>query len=207
MPVDLTGIVDPHDPRVRIRTTMEIYWDQAFITVNDPPLSAVTTVLSASRAELSFRGFSRGFRETPDGPERFDHDAVSREPHWPDVPGKATRYGDVTSLLARTDDRWVALVGGDAVRIDFDAGRLPALPQGWKRDYILISDGWDKDFDKNTASGTSIGPYPFHAMSGYPYAPPETFPDPAFLEQWVTRPVSSDAFDAWVREYGEPAIR
>ncbi len=207
MPVDLTGVVDPKDPRVRIRTTMEIYWDRAFVTVNDPPLSAVTTDLSPARAELSFRGFSRGFRQTPDGPELFDHEDVSREPHWADVPGKATRYGDVTPLLSATDDRWVALVGGDAVRVEFDGKALPSLPAGWRRDYILVSDGWDKDFDKNTASGTSIAPYPFHAMSRYPYVSPESFPDPGFLEEWVTRPVSSEKFYAWVRDYGEPAIR
>ncbi|MEO6325203.1 MAG: VCBS repeat-containing protein, partial [Thermoanaerobaculia bacterium] len=35
MPVDLTGLIDVQDPRVRIRTTMAVFWDQAFFTVND----------------------------------------------------------------------------------------------------------------------------------------------------------------------------
>ncbi|MGH9441184.1 MAG: FG-GAP-like repeat-containing protein [Thermoanaerobaculia bacterium] len=207
MPVDLTGIVEPSDPRVRIRTTMEIYWDRAYVTVNDPPVEVVTTELAPSRATLSERGFSRRYRETADGPELFDHDEVSLQPHWPDVPGSVTRYGDVTRLLSDPDDRWVAFVGGDAIRIDFDARRLPALPAGWRRDFILVSDGWDKDFDKNTVSGATIGPYPFHAMSRYPFSPPEAFPDRKFLEEWVTRRVSSEKFYAWVREYGGEAIR
>ena len=207
MPVDLTGIVDPADPRVRIRTTMEIYWDRASVTVNDPAVRVRTTELSPAAATLSERGFSRRYRETPDGPELFDHDDVSRAPHWADVSGRVTRYGDVAPLLEKADDRWVAFVGGDAIRVAFDARKLPPLPAGWKRDYILISDGWDKDFDKNTLAGAEIGPYPFHSMSRYPYSPPEEFPDAKFLEEWVTRPVSSERFYAWVREYGGEAIR
>lgn len=205
MPVDLTGLLDPADPRVRIRTTMAIWWDRAFTTVDDPDVPTRTTELAPARAELSYRGFSRRYRESPDGPDLFDHDAVDPAPHWADVPGRVTRYGDVTDLLGAADDRWVAFVGGDAIRIEFDARRLPTLPAGWRRDWVLVSDGWDKDFDKNTLAGTTIGPYPFHAMTAYP--PPADFPDPRFLEEWVTRPVSSAAFDAWVRDFGGPAIR
>jgi hypothetical protein len=207
MPVDLTGLLDPNDPRIRIRTTMAIYWDQAYVTVDDPRVETRVTDLAPVRATLSYRGFSRRYRETPDGPELFEHDAVESFPHWADVPGRVTRYGDVTPLLSKADDRWVAFVGGDAIRIEFDAKNLPPLPAGWTRDYALVSDGWDKDFDKNTVTGTTIEPYPFHAMTAYPYFPGDRFPDPRFLEEWVTRPVSSQRFDAWVRDFGDPAIR
>ncbi len=207
MPVDLTGIVDPRDPRVRIRTTMAIWWDQAFVTVDDPAVDVHTTELSPARAMLSFRGFSRRYRETPDGPELFDHDDVDTAPHWADVPGRLTRYGDVTPLLAAADDHWVAFAGGDAVRIEYDARPLPPLPNGWKRDWILVSDGWDKDFDKNTVAGTTVGPYPYHAMSSYPYPDSAPFPDPRFLDEWLTRAVSPEKFDGWVRDSGEPALR
>jgi len=207
MPVDLTGIVEPGDPRVRIRTTMAIWWDQALATVDDPAVAVRTTELPPSRATLSFRGFSRRFRETPNGPELFDHDAVDTAPHWADVPGRLTRYGDVTPLLAGADDRWVAFAGGDAVRIEYDARSLPPLPNGWKRDWILVSDGWDKDFDKNTVAGTTVGPYPYHAMPSYPYPDSAPFPDRRFLEEWLTRSVSPEKFDGWVRDSGEPALR
>ena len=127
MPVDLTGLVDPKDPRVRIRTTMAIFWDEAFVTVNDPAVDVVTTSLAPFSAVLSERGFPRGYRETPDGPEVFDHGDVSTAPRWEDVPGRVTRLGDVTELLAKTDDRWVAFKGGDAIRITYDASKLPPL--------------------------------------------------------------------------------
>ncbi len=207
MPVDLTGLLAPGDARVRIRTTMAIYWDQAYVTVDDPAVETRVTELAPESAVLSRRGFSRRYRETPDGPELFDHDSVESFPRWADVPGRVTRYGDVTPLLQSADDRWVAFVGGDAMRIAFDAKTLPAVPQGWTRDWILVSDGWDKDFDKNTAAGTAVGPYPFHAMSRYPYPEDEKFPDSDFLAHWLTRRVSSEDFDAFVRELGEPAIR
>ncbi len=194
MPVDLTGIVDPNDPRVRIRTTMAIFWDEAFVTVNDPAVPVVTTPLAPEKATLSVRGFSRRYRETPDGPELFDHDDVSTAPAWEDVPGLLTRLGDVTPLLTATDDRYVVFQGGDAIRIAYDASRLPPLPAGWRRDWVLVSDGWDKDFDKNTVTGQSVEPWPFHAMSAYPYPETEHHPDPAFLREYQTRRTGPEAF-------------
>jgi tetratricopeptide (TPR) repeat protein len=194
MPVDLTGLVDPKDPRVRIRTTMAIFWDEAFVTVNDPAVDVVTTALAPFSAVLSERGFPRGYRETPDGPEVFDHGDVSTAPRWEDVPGRVTRLGDVTELLTKTDDRWVAFKGGDAIRIAYDASKLPPLAPGWRRDWILVSDGWDKDFDKNTVTGQSYEPWPFHAMSAYPYPPSEHHPDPKFLEETLTRRVGPERF-------------
>jgi len=194
MPVDLTGLVDPADPRVRIRTTMAIFWDEAYVTVDDPAANVVTTLLPPAKAVLSERGFSRRLRETPDGPEVFDHGDASAAPAWEDVPGRITRLGDVTELLSRTDDRWVVFKGGDAIRITFDAANLPRLPVGWKRDWIVVSDGWDKDFDKNTVTGQSYGPWPFHAMSAYPYPDTECHPDPKFLEETLTREVGPERF-------------
>lgn len=201
MPVDLTGLLDPADPRVRIRTTMAIFWDLAFVTVNDPAVPVVTTSLPPERATLSVRGFSRRVRETPDGPELFVHDDVTPHPLWQDVPGRLTRLGDVTELLLVTDDRYVAFQGGDAIRIEYDATGLPPLAPGWRRDWVLVSDGWDKDFDKNTVTGQSVAPWPFHAMSAYPPPEGERHPDPAFLAEWMTRPTGPEAFQRAVREH------
>ena len=200
IPVDLTGLVDPADPRVRIRTNLAIYWDEAYVTVDDPPVAIVTTALSPAKATLSVRGFSRRYRETQDGPHLFDHSDVTQAPLWEDVPGRLTRLGDVTELLQTTDDRWVAFQGGDAIRLEYDASTLPPLKPGWRRDWILISDGWDKDFDRNTVTGQSVEPWPFHGMSRYPYPDSESHPDPAFLREWLTRPTGPEAFRGALRE-------
>ena len=194
MPVDLTGLLDPADPRVRIRTTMAIFWDEAYVTIDDPAVDVVPTLLHPAKATLEERGFSRRFRETPDGPEVFDHGDVSPVPAWEDVPGRITRLGDVTDLLAATDDRWVVFKGGDAIRIEYDAAKLPPLSAGQVRDFVVVSDGWDKDFDKNTVTGQTYGPWPFHGMSAYPYPATEHHADPKFLEETLTREVGPAAF-------------
>jgi hypothetical protein len=124
----------------------------------------------------------------------FDHDDVSTAPAWEDVPGRVTRLGDVTELLRSTDDRWVAFKGGDAIRIAYDAARLPPLAPGFRRDYVLVSDGWDKDFDRNTITGQSVEPWPFHSMTAYPYPPSERHPDPRFLQETLTRATGPEAF-------------
>ena len=57
---------------------------------------------------------------------------------------------------------------GDEMRLDFDAGALPPLPAGWRRDFLLLFDGWAKDGDANTAFSQSVEPLPFHGMSQLP---------------------------------------
>ena len=56
----------------------------------------------------------------------------------------------------------VIMGSGDEVRLRFRAAGLPALPAGWKRDFLLLVDGWAKDADANTAFSQSVQPLPFH---------------------------------------------
>ena len=190
MPVDLSDVLDRGDPRVRIRTNLAIFWDRIAYTVDEAPGPLRMTALPLSSAELSFRGFSRMRRETPDGPEVFVHDDVSREPRWADMAGLYTRFGDVRELLAAADDRYVVMKGGDAVRLRFDAGALAPVPEGWVRDYVLVLDGWDKDGDKNTVAGQTVAPLPFHGMDDALYGElsfPETDAHREFVRKYLTR--------------------
>ncbi|MDQ2870787.1 MAG: VCBS repeat-containing protein, partial [Acidobacteriota bacterium] len=109
MPVDLSAVLDRRDPRVRIRTNLAIYWDRIAYTVDDPPAPTRRTDAPLARADLSFRGFSRMTRETPDGPQVFVHDDVEKTPRWADMAGMYTRFGDVRELLEAVDDRYVVL--------------------------------------------------------------------------------------------------
>lgn len=208
MPVDLTGLLDPSDPRVRIRTNLAIYWDRIAYTVDDPAVPLRTAALPLVSAELFDRGFSRTERETPDGPQVFVHDDVSRGPRWADMAGRYTRFGDVRELLTAADDRFVVMKAGDAVRLAFDGAALPPLPEGWARDYVIVLDGWDKDADKNTVAGETVAPLPFHGMDDARYGE-LAFPDDAahreFVETWLTRPGGPDAFrDAMRGSAGRP---
>ncbi|MGE5414462.1 MAG: FG-GAP-like repeat-containing protein [Syntrophomonadaceae bacterium] len=202
MPVDLTGLVDPSDPRVRIRTNLAIYWDRIAYTVDDPPVPLRTSILPLVSAELFDRGYSRMERASPDGPQVFVHDDVARGPRWADMAGRYTRFGDVRNLLTTADDRFVVMKGGDAVRLAFDASALPPLPEGWTRDYVIVLDGWDKDADKNTVAGQTVGPLPFHGMDDARYGE-LAFPDDTahreFVREWLTREGGPDAFRDAVR--------
>jgi hypothetical protein len=82
------------------------------------------------------------------------------------------------------DDQYAIIAPGDEIRMLFDARKLPPLPAGWKRDFVLMSDGWTKDSDPNTVTGETVAPLPFHGMKRYPYGPDERFPDTPALRKW-----------------------
>ena len=90
--------------------------------------------------------------------------------------GTYTRYGDVLPLLTALDDQSVVFGSGDEVRLDFDPSKLPALPQGWVRDYFFAANGYEKDMDFYAAEGNFVAPLPFLKMGDYPYAPGKSFP-------------------------------
>jgi hypothetical protein len=190
MPIDLSDVLVRSDPRVRIRTNLAISWDRIAYTVDERPEPTRLTAAPLRSAELAFRGFSRMTVESPGGPQVFVHDDVTREPRWADMAGRYTRFGDVRELLTAADDRYVVMKGGDAVRLEFDAGALPPVPPGWTRDWLVVLDGWDKDADKNTVAGQTVEPLPFHGMDDSRYGE-LVFPDSeahrAFVREWLTR--------------------
>jgi len=165
--VDLSGIFLTDDYRVRVATTMEIYWDEAFFTVDEAPVELEIRELPLKSASLSYRGFSKRTPHPGYGPERYDASTISKEPHWPPVLGRFTSYGDVLNLVEKKDNRMVALGAGDSIEVRFQASN-EKLPEGWTRDFILHNVGWDKDSDLNTVFGQTVDPLPFAGMSGYP---------------------------------------
>jgi hypothetical protein len=183
---DLTGKFPTKDHRVRIRSNMQIYWDQAFISGTASTSPVTVTVLTPVSANLHYRGFSRTYRQGGRyGPHWFDYGTVSTEPRWRPITGSFTRYGDVVPLLGAADDRYIVMAPGDETTIAFDAADAPALPAGWRRDFVLYTDGWIKDSDLNTALGTAVEPLPFHAMTEYPYGSGERFPAGALHQEYL----------------------
>ncbi|HEX9304633.1 MAG TPA: FG-GAP-like repeat-containing protein [Thermoanaerobaculia bacterium] len=201
MPVDLSAVLVRSDPRVRIRTNLAIYWDRIVYTADDPPAEVRKSPVPLSSARLSYRGFSRRVRESADGPHLFLHDDVETAPRWADPAGLYTRFGDVRGLLVAADDRYVVFKGGDSIRLEYDASRLPAVPPGWERDWVVVLDGWEKDCDKNTVAGQTVEPLPFHGQDDSRYG--ERRREPAVFDEvrkrWLTRREGPDAFRDWVR--------
>ena len=175
--IDLSGKFLSDDRYIRIDTDMQIYWDAAFFTVGAQDVPMITTELNPDSADLHYRGFSEMYRPNPHAPHLFDYQKVTKAAQWRDLEGFYTRYGDVNPLLQEVDDMYVILNAGDEITVDFDASRLPPLKDGWTRDFILYSDGWDKDGDINTLTSQTVEPLPFHGMSKYPYPDTEHYPD------------------------------
>ena len=175
--VDLTGRFLSADRRVRIETDMQIYWDTTFFTVGTQAVPMEVTTLNPDSADLHYRGFSEMYRPNPHAPHLFDYQKVTKSAQWRDLAGYYTRYGDVALLLQEVDDMYVILNAGDEITVEFEASRLPTLKAGWVRDFILYSDGWDKDGDINTLTSQTVEPLPFHGMSSYPYPDTEHYPN------------------------------
>ncbi len=175
--VDITGKFLSDDRHVRIETDMQIYWDAVFFTVGTQDVPIEMTTLNPDSADLHYRGFSEMYRPNAHAPHLFDYQKVTTDAQWRDLAGYYTRYGDVNPLLQEVDDMYVILNAGDEITVEFDAARLPVLKPGWVRDFILYSDGWDKDGDINTLTSQTVEPLPFHGMSAYPYPDTEHYPD------------------------------
>jgi tetratricopeptide (TPR) repeat protein len=180
--IDLTDVLNPSDPRLRIETTMEFYWDHVFFTADEPPGEVHTTELELISADLHERGCSKVVPDLQYGPEQFLYDEVSQLPKWPPMHGAFTRLGDVKELLTERDDRLLVIGAGDEVTVKFRVPDRP-LPAGWKRDFLLYDAGWEKDGNVLTVLGQAVEPLPFQAMTAYPWQPDERVPDsPAYHE-------------------------
>ena len=193
--VDLSGKFLSASRQVRIVSNLCVYWDEIFLSENTqaPPVH-LTDLLPAS-ANLHFRGFSEVvIHPERKQPEYFIYDQLRPmiRWNWNPTPGFYTRYGHVQSLLGEVDDLLVVMGSGDELQLAFDAANVPALQEGWQRDFLLFVDGWAKDGDANTAFSQTVEPLPYHGMPQYPYDTPHAFPSDGlhkrYLEFYQSRP-------------------
>jgi cytochrome c-type biogenesis protein CcmH/NrfG len=193
---DLSGKFITSDHRIRIRTNMEIYWDQIFFSIGASDYPVVSKVLNPVSADLHYRGFSRSYRKGGRyGPHWFDYSDVSKEAKWNDLQGNYTRFGNVLPLLLESDNKYIISNAGDETTVEFDAKVLPELKNGWERDFLIRTVGWVKDGDLNTAHGNTVLPLPFHGMETYTPSIVDAYPDDPELkkynEEYNTRKVTS----------------
>ena len=118
--------------------------------------------------------------------------------------GRFTKFGDVRELLIENDDRLVVIGAGDEITLTF-AESTVALPEGWVRDFVIHSVGWDKDADLNTVYGQTVEPLPFVGMRHYPFPVDQTVPDSPgyreYLRTYQTRPQKRSEFWNAIRDY------
>jgi len=165
--VDVSDIVNHEDPRFRIRTSAQIYWDCAEVAIQDEPAEFRVQNVDLLNAEVAFHGFSARLRGDSSQPETYDYQQANLAARWPPLTGVLSRFGDCTNLVREWDDKMVVMSSGDEIRLQFSLPQT-ALPEGWQRDFIFHSVGWDKDADLNTLTGQSTLPLPYREMTHYP---------------------------------------
>ncbi len=198
MLIDLSEVKDA--TRIRLRTNLEIYWD-ALTLATEVTLPLRTTRLGVQDAELRYRGYSETTSPRGDAPETPNYERKSAiTQRWRDLTGFHTRFGSVNALLSEVDDRYVIMNAGDEMRLQF--AEQPAAEAGWRRDFVLIGDGWEKDGDYNTGFSQTVLPLPSHDTPAYGDArvSGNLEDDPVYQrhradwEQFHTRWVSPSAF-------------
>jgi Tfp pilus assembly protein PilF len=180
MVIDLGGVFIPGAPRkLRLRTNLEIYWDQLAWATGVEKAATVVTAAPLRKADLLYRGFSMMKAANASSPETPDYNHLEGTAQkWRDLEGYYTRHGDVHELIEKVDDRITIMNAGDELRLEFAA--LPAPPQGWKRDFVMVGDGWIKDGDYNSVYSNTVLPLPYHAMKTYDKAATTLEQDPAY---------------------------
>ncbi len=195
--IDLTGVFRPGTPhRVRLRTNLEIYWDQIQWARGLPGTPLKITHIDPSMANLHYRGYSTIHEANASSPEIPDYNHLASTTQiWPDLQGFYTRYGDVRPLLNKIDDRYVIMNAGDEMSLRFPVPAAPAA--GWVRDYLIAGDGWIKDGDYNSTDSATVRPLPCHARTVYdtPAAP--------LQDEWVYRHHPDDWL-TWQTRYVTP---
>jgi Tfp pilus assembly protein PilF len=207
--LDISNVFQPNAPRrLRLQTNLELFWDKLAWGTKSPASDQIKVQhLDLAAADLNFRGFSLITKKDASSPELPQYDLVQEsDGRWHDQEGYATRYGDVRPLLMNIDDRYVITSPGDELRMKFRALEKPAA--GWRRDFILICDGWVKDGDYNSTFAGTVLPLPFHSMTDYVVPATTLEADHAYQmhpDDWrdyQTRYVSADHFSTalWKRE-------
>jgi hypothetical protein len=185
--------------RIRLRTNMEIYWD-SLAWATPSAQTPRTQRLALASADLRFRGFSQTTQDRDaHAPEIPLYEQLANvTPRWRDLAGYYTRFGDVRELLTTVDDRYVIMNAGDEMRLSFEAP--PPPPAGWRRDFVLIGDGWEKDGDFNTGFSEAVLPLPRHDDPSYTDASASLEQDPVYRrypndwQQYHTRFVDPDRY-------------
>lgn len=186
--IDLTNKLPAGTRKLRLRTNLQIYWDQILVDNGDEVSDQIRqTDLLLESATLSFRGYPKQIDGNTAGDLTYDYEEISRTGPFQWERGNYTRYGDVTSLLQSIDNKYVIFGTGEDMDLEFSPSTLPKLPPHWKRDYFFYANGFVKDMDFYEASPFTVGELPFHEMSRYPYPSSENYPEtPSSAEYRLT---------------------
>jgi Tfp pilus assembly protein PilF len=177
--IDLDGVFGKAGRRrARLSTNLEIFWDRLGWAAGRPDIMVAPRRLAPASAELRYRGYSPTEQADQSSPELPRYTVEGTMPRWRDLEGFYTRFGDVRELLLDVDDRYVIMNAGDELRLRF--AEAAAAAPGTVRDFVMITDGWEKDGDFNTTFSRTVLPLPTHARAQYDRPPGRIEDDPIF---------------------------
>ncbi|NNM00531.1 MAG: VCBS repeat-containing protein, partial [Gammaproteobacteria bacterium] len=142
---------------LRLRTNQQVYWDRIAVAFAEPAPEHSRQQLTLHNATLKKTGFAR---RTTFGQFLPHYDYAKRSPFLDTryMAGNYSRFGNVNELVGTVDDA-VAIFGpGEEIHLEFDTAG-PA-PDGWRRVFVLETNGWAKDMDMFTLDGETVGPLP-----------------------------------------------
>ena len=205
MIVNLSDKFISDDYRIRIQTNMQIYWDHIFISSDVSNKNITISELQPIYANLHYRGFSEISKENFSSPHIPDYYNIVTKQKWRDLTGRYTKYGDILSLLLKSDNKYVIMNSGDEISLKFPETSLDKLSNGWERDFLFYNDGWLKDGDLNTAQGQTASPLPFHGMLSYPPKSNDSLSidnnHNKYMKTYNTRNISTNSFKNVIRNY------
>jgi outer membrane protein assembly factor BamD (BamD/ComL family) len=143
---------------LRIRTNMEIYFDQLALIQTAIPDAVKRYQLPLQKAYL----YQLGFPKRSDNSQRVpDYQFSETQPFWDSryMQGAYTRLGDVSELLHANDNAVAIIAAGEAIELSYK-DVLPRLAKGYDRYYMLQFKGWAKDMDLLTKDGDTLMPIP-----------------------------------------------
>ena len=144
--------------KIRIRTNMEIYFDELALFQSKQANDVVSHKLRLTDARL----FQLGYPKRTDNEQRVpSYDMNNVQPFWDTryMKGAYTRLGDVNELVQNKDNALAIIGAGESIELSFK-DELPELQEGFKRYFLLKFHGWAKDMDILTHNGETLEPIP-----------------------------------------------
>ncbi|MEM6640290.1 MAG: FG-GAP-like repeat-containing protein [Pseudomonadota bacterium] len=148
---------------LRLTSTLQLYWDNAFVAFSEAPGDAVIArEAPLASATLAATGFPRRLEHAQ---RRPDYNYDERRDLWDSrhLTGNYTRFGDASALVGRNDEAFAIFGPGEEVQVDFVA---PATSEERQRHYVLEVRGFAKDMDLYTDTGGTVAPMPQAADGG-----------------------------------------
>lgn len=168
----------PDTRRLRISSTMEIYWDRLAVIFRETPPAVRRDAFPLKSATVADVGYAP---RTLLSQRRPVYDYERRTPFGDSrhLCGLYTEFGPVRDLVAEVDDRCAIIGPGEEVHLEFDAQPLAGIvSDDLGAVWVLELNGWCKDMDLYTRDGETVDPLPRRAAqeagsSPAPPVPPE----------------------------------